>query len=50
MSETHGTTGASTRADERYGAIETADGDTVIYDRSEKRAWIQSSHTVDIDA
>ena len=36
--------------DEQYGAIETGDGDTVIYDRANERAWLQSSHTVDIEA
>lgn len=33
-----------------YGAIETEDGDLVIYDRGEETAWLQSDHTVDVRA
>ena len=33
-----------------YGAIETEDGDLVIYDRNEETAWLQSDHTVDVSA
>jgi hypothetical protein len=36
--------------DEQYASIETGDGDTVIYDRTNEHAWVQSSHTVDIEA
>ncbi len=39
-----------TEGDEQYGAIETGDGDTVIYDRANGQAWVQSSHTVEIEA
>lgn len=35
---------------ETYGAIETEDGDLVIYDRNEKTAWLQSDHTIDVSA
>lgn len=35
-------------AQERYGAIETGDGDLVIYDREETTAWLQSDHTVEL--
>lgn len=35
---------------ERYGAIETGDGDLVIYDREETSAWLQSDHTVELAA
>ena len=34
---------------ERYGAIETMDGDTVIYDREEANAWLQSSAAVPVE-
>jgi len=38
------------RADgRRYGAIETMDGDTVIYDREESAAWLQSSAAVPVE-
>lgn len=32
--------------DERYGAIETGDGDVVIYDRDNETAWLQSDTAV----
>lgn len=35
---------------EAYGSIETANGDTVIYDRANGHAWVQSSHAVEIEA
>jgi hypothetical protein len=35
-----------TADDERYGAIETGDGDVVIYDRDNENAWLQSNTTV----
>lgn len=34
--------------DERYGAIETGDGDVVIYDRDNQSAWLQSDTTIDV--
>ncbi len=37
-------------ADERYGAIETGDGDTIIYDRKSPDAWVQSNLVVRLDA
>lgn len=40
----------STEGDEQYGSIETGDGDTVIYDRTNEHAWVQSSHTVEVEA
>jgi hypothetical protein len=40
----------ATGGDEQYASIETGDGDTVIYDRTNEHAWVQSSHTVDIEA
>ena len=33
----------------RYGAFETADGDTVLYDREDGTAWIQSDYAVDFE-
>ena len=35
---------------EAYGSTETANGDTVVYDRANKHAWVQSSHTVEVEA
>ena len=40
----------TTEGDEQYGSIETGDGDTVIYDRTNEHAWVQSSETVEIEA
>jgi len=40
-------TETDTDADERYGAIETADGDIVIYDRQQETAWLQSDTAVE---
>ncbi len=34
--------------EQRYGAIETGGGETVIYDREESTAWLQSDYTVDV--
>jgi len=39
-----------TESGERYGAIETADGELVIYDRDEETAWLQSDQAVDVSA
>jgi hypothetical protein len=36
--------------DERYAALETGDGDVVIYDREEPSAWLQSDYTIDLAA
>jgi hypothetical protein len=30
------------QADERYGTIETGDGETIVYDRETPEAWVQS--------
>lgn len=38
-----------TEHDERYGAIETGDGDVVIYDRDEGTAWLQSDTALALD-
>jgi hypothetical protein len=43
-------TKADTESNEQYGAIETAEGDLVIYDRDEETAWLQSDRTVDVSA
>jgi hypothetical protein len=32
--------------DAKYGSFETEDGDTVLYDRDEPTAWLQSDRTV----
>ena len=42
--------GTDTDDAKRYGAIETAEGDLVIYDRDEDTAWLQSDHAVDVSA
>jgi hypothetical protein len=45
--------GNSKQADEgaeAYGSTETANGDTIIYDRANEHAWVQSSYTVEIEA
>lgn len=34
--------------DKRYGAIETGDGDVVIYDRDNETAWLQSDTMVEL--
>ncbi|WP_302082791.1 DUF7331 family protein [Salinibaculum rarum] len=43
---------SETDTDEKaaYAAIETEDGQLVIYDRNEETAWLQSDHTVDVSA
>jgi hypothetical protein len=43
---------SETDTDEKaaYAAIETGDGELVIYDRNEETAWLQSDHTVDVSA
>lgn len=35
-----------TAEDERYGTIETADGETIVYDREAPEAWVQSDTLV----
>ncbi|MHB9288650.1 hypothetical protein ACKVMT_16590 [Halobacteriales archaeon Cl-PHB] len=49
MTEQTDATDAET-GDERYGAIETGDGDTIIYDRQSPDAWVQSNLVVRPDA
>lgn len=44
MAETANQTGAE--RDARYDSFETADGTTVLYDRDEPTAWLQSDTTV----
>ena len=48
--EMNGESEQSTDGDEQYGSIETGGGDTVIYDRTNEHAWVQSSHTVEVEA
>lgn len=36
--------------DERYVALVTDDGDTIIYDQEVESAWIQSEFAIDVDA
>jgi hypothetical protein len=38
-------TGGTDDAEQRYAAIALADGETVVYDRHNERAWIQSDVT-----
>lgn len=35
---------------ERYVALDTDEGETIIYDREEESAWIQSALAVELDA
>ncbi|QSG13615.1 TrkA, K+ transport system, NAD-binding component [Halapricum desulfuricans] len=37
-----------TDADGRYAVIETGSGETMIYDRDNPDAWVQSDHAVDV--
>lgn len=37
-----------TAAGERYAAIETGDGETMIYDRDNPEAWLQSDYAVEV--
>jgi len=37
-----------TTDDERYAAIETGDGETMIYDRDNPDAWLQSNYALDV--
>jgi hypothetical protein len=34
---------------DRYGSFETAEGDTVLYDREDGTAWIQSDYAIDFE-
>jgi hypothetical protein len=42
MSEPTNVNQEESTGDERYGTIETGDGDTIIYDRESPDAWVQS--------
>ena len=35
-------------ADEQFGAFTTDDGDTIVYDRTNSAAWIQSDYAVEV--
>ena len=35
-------------ADEQFGAFTTDDGDTIVYDRTNSAAWIQSDYALDV--
>lgn len=35
---------------ERYVALDTDDGETIIYDREDESAWIQSAFAIELDA
>ena len=50
MSETNDATTEEPADDERYGTIETGDGDTIIYDRESPDAWVQSDLLVTCEA
>lgn len=34
--------------DEQFGAFTTDDGETIVYDRTNTEAWIQSDYAVDV--
>lgn len=42
------TTDDALDADEHFGAFTTDDGDTIVYDRTNSAAWIQSDYAVDV--
>jgi len=46
----NGESDQATGGNEQYASVETADGDTVIYDRTNEHAWVQSSYTIEIEA
>jgi hypothetical protein len=48
--ETGSSTESETPVGERYGTIETGDGDLVIYDREQSTAWLQSDHSVSLES
>jgi len=48
--ETGTPTDSESTAEERYGTIATGDGDLVIYDREQSTAWLQSDHSVVLEA
>lgn len=35
---------------ERYAALDTDDGETIIYDLEDESAWIQSAFAIELDA
>lgn len=37
-------------AEDQYAALTTGDGDTIVYDRQNPDAWIQSTFAVDVGA
>lgn len=37
-----------TAQDERYAAIETGGGETMIYDRDNPEAWLQSNYAIEV--
>ncbi len=41
--------GESTDESQRYGAIEMANGDVVIYDQQRPTAWLQADFTVEVE-
>ena len=42
------TTDDALPADEQFGAFTTDDGDTIVYDRTNSAAWIQSDYAIDV--
>jgi len=42
------TTDEQPSEDEQYGAFTTGDGDTIVYDRTNSAAWIQSDYAVEV--
>lgn len=37
-----------TTQDERYAAIDIGDGETMIYDRNNPDAWLQSNYAIEV--
>jgi len=42
------TADAQIDADEQYGAFTTGGGETIVYDRTNSAAWIQSDYAVEV--
>jgi len=41
-------TDSETSSDEQYGAFTTGGGDTIVYDRTNSAAWIQSDYAIEV--
>jgi len=46
--ETDDSSTDDTSSNEQYGAFTTDDGDTIVYDRTNSAAWIQSDYAIEV--